>query len=183
MKRFSFLWLAVALVSVGCTNNSTSPKDAPFYETGTIPQTMSEKMPDDFGFSVSYGIEKKNEINSFTNTVTKDLIEDGTITAAIALTEEEKAEIYDKMKEADIRGTKNYIPNPINGTTCEQTPFEEDQWEITMNGETITHAVSGAYCEPTEDAKQLFALRNFVVSKMRSKEEYMKLPYARGGYD
>ncbi|REB05176.1 hypothetical protein DVB69_15540 [Sporosarcina sp. BI001-red] len=183
MKKFTLLIVVVALVLVGCIKNFTNPKDSSSKETGSPIQIMSEDMPNDFGFSISFGIGKNNEVNTFTDTVTKDLIEDGTITTDVALTDEEMSEIYEKMKEVNITEPKDFSPEPINGSMCEQSPFEEDEWKITMNGETITHSVSGKHCEPTYDAQHLLELRNFIVSKIRSKKEYIVLPEAKGGYD
>lgn len=146
-------------------------------------QEMPEEMPSDFGFSIQFGIGKSNEIDTFNDTVTKDLIEGGTVTVAIALVDEEMTDVYEKMKEINIVGRKKLIPEPINGTSCEQEPYEEDEWKIMISGETITHSVSGTYCEPTSDAKQLLELRNFVWRKVIAKEKYRALPESKGGYE
>ncbi|MEO4052620.1 lipoprotein [Solibacillus sp. CAU 1738] len=140
-------------------------------------------MPHDFGFIIQFGVGKKNEINTFENTVTKDLISDGTATANVALTDKELNNIYEKMKEINIEESKNFIPKPINGSICVMEPHEEDEWEITINGETITHSISGAYCDPTKDAQQLIELRNYVFNIIKSKEEYLVLPASNGSYE
>jgi len=36
-----------------------------------------------------------------------------------------------------------------------------------MNRETIEHHISGKYCEPTKDAEDFYALRNFVFNKIK----------------
>ena len=146
-------------------------------------QTMPEVMPEDFGFSVRFGVGKNNEINTFKGTVTKDLISDGTAKANISLTDEEMALIYEQMKQNRITEEKKLIPEPVNGSICMIEPYEEDEWEIMLDGETITQSISGRYCDPTNDAKQLLALRDFVFSKIKSKEEYINLPDANGGYE
>ncbi|WP_342512409.1 hypothetical protein MKY34_17565 [Sporosarcina sp. FSL K6-1522] len=152
-------------------------------ETNSTVQTMPEDMPNDFGFSIQFGVGKNNEIDTFKGTVTKDLIEDGTATAAVTFSDEELAAIYEEMKDVRIIEAKKFIPDPINGTVCVQEPHEEDQWKITINGETITHSFSEEYCEPTNDAKQLLELRNYVFSLIKSKEAYLLLPESTGGYD
>lgn len=177
MKKFLMLIMAIALVFAGCGKNPSSK------ESSSTTQTMPEEMPKDFGFSVSFGIGKKNEINTFKDTVTKDLIEDGTITADITLTDEEMAEIYESMKEINVIGAKKFVPKPLNEEICMKVPYEEDEWTITLNGETITHAISGTYCEPTKDAKQFLELRNYVFNKVKNKDIYRKLPESTGGYD
>jgi len=183
MKRVILLFIVIGLMLAGCSKNSTTQEDSPSNETDSTIQAMPEDMPNDFGFSVLFGIGKKNKFNTFKETVTKDLIEDGTTTVDLVLTEEEMNEIYERMKEINIRETKELVPKPINDSICSQEPYEEDEWKITINGETITHSVSGTYCEPTNDAIQLIELRKFVLSKIESKEQYIELPDSKGGYD
>lgn len=55
-------------------------------------------MPDDFNFSIHFGVQKRNEINTFDGTVTKDLIADGTATTELTLTKDEMKDIYKKCK-------------------------------------------------------------------------------------
>lgn len=92
-------------------------------------------------------------------------------------------DIYEKMQEINIDETKKFTPEPINGSVCLQEPFGEDAWEIIINGETITQLLSGEYCEPTTDAKQLFELRDYVFNIIKSKGEYKSLPESKGGYE
>lgn len=72
--------------------------------------SMPENMPDDFDFSITFGYDKKNEINTYDGTVTKDLIMDGTATADITFTIEEKQKIYNMMREINITATKKLTP-------------------------------------------------------------------------
>ncbi|GGP16067.1 hypothetical protein [Oceanobacillus neutriphilus] len=145
--------------------------------------SMPKDMPDDFGFSIQFGVGKNNVINTFEGTVTKDLITDGTATTEITLTEEEMKAIYERMIEINVVETKEFTPEPVNGTMCNIEPHEDDDWKIIINGETITHSVSGAYCDPTDDTEQLIKLRNYVFGIVRGKEAYKELPDAKGGYD
>ena len=148
--------------------------------TETDPATMPESPPKDFNFFIQFGIGKRNEINTFDGVVTKDLIEAGTATANLTFTEEEMDLIYAKMKEINIAETKQFIPETID---CAQEPYEEDEWNILINGETIRHSVSGAYCEPTSDAMQLIELRDFIFDMIKGKDNYKKLPDSEGGYE
>lgn len=180
----SLLFLSIGLL--GCqqsgkkeeVNNETSKN-----VTNSPTQNMSKDMTSDFDFSIKFGVQKKNEINTFEGTVTKDLIADGTATTELILTEEEMLDIYEKMQEINIAETKEFSPEPINGIICTQEPHEEDEWEIIINGETITQLISGKYCEPTDDVKQLIKLRNYVFQIIKSKDEYKSLPDSNGGYE
>jgi len=150
--------------------------------TNSTAQNMPKDMPSDFDFSIQFGVQKKNEINTFEETVTKDLIADGTATTELILTEEEMKDIYEKMQEINIVETKEFTPEPVKGTVCIRRPYEIDRWEIIINGETLTHLISGEYCEPTNDTKQLIDLRNYVFNIIKSKDEYKSLPESNGGY-
>ena len=185
MKKLClFILLILVLSACNQLNNDSNEHEGPLSnEAASTVQTLPENMPNDFGFSIQFGVRKNNEINTFENTVTKDLITDGTAKADITLTDEEMDKIYEKMKEINIVEKKKFTPEPINGTICTLEPYEEDEWKITMNGETTTYSVSGTYCEPTNDAKQLIELRNYVFSIIRSKKEYIELPESKGGYE
>ena len=153
------------------------------HATGSTAQNIPKLMPSDFDFSIRFGVQKKNEMNTFAGTVTKDLIADGTITSNLILTEQEMEDIYRKMVEINIAEAKEFTPVPINGTVCTQEPYEEDDWEISINGETLTFLISGVFCEPTNDANQLSELRNYVFTIVKSKEEYKSLPASSEGYE
>lgn len=183
-KLMIIILLTFVLSACNLLNTESTEVHGPrSIESGSTVQTIPEDMPEDFGFSIRFGVGKNNEINTFEDTVTKDLIEEGTATVNVTLTEEEMNEIYEKMKLVNIVEIKNFIPEPINGNICAIEPYEEDLWEILINGETITQYVSDAYCEPTNDTTQLIDLRNYVFSLIKSKEEYIILPESKGGYE
>jgi hypothetical protein len=166
------IWLAVAgalLLVTGCGS-----KDV----TG---DTMPAAMPSDFDFSVSYGYgdKTKNVIDTYEDTVIKDLIMNGAATANIALSDDEMREIYAKMQEIDIMAAKK-LPKE-NG--CSQKPSNEESWKVTVNGETTTFTWTDEYCDMTEDADRLLALRKFIQGIVEDKEAYKALPAAEGGYD
>lgn len=178
-KRLLFILFILFLSACSQAEEPNEPEPAQVDPAASMP----ENMPDDFDFSVQFGVGKNNEINTFGGTVTKDLIADGTATTEVTLTEEEMKAVYEKMKEINIVETKEFTPEPVNGTMCNIELHEDDEWEIIIDGETITHSVSGAYCDPTEDAEQLIGLRDDVFSIIRGKEAYKELPDAKGGYD
>lgn len=180
----SLIFLSIGLL--GCQQSGKEGKlnnEIPKNGTDSTTQNMPKVMPSDFDFSIQFGVQKKNEINTFEGTVTKDLIADGTATTELILTEEEMKEIYEKMLEINIVEPKEFTPEPINGTDCMQKPYGEDKWKIIINGETLTHSISGKYCEPTNDGKQLIELKNYVFNIIKSKGEYKSLPESNGGYE
>lgn len=74
-KFFAFVFLALFLIGSGLG-----------YVLMNQQNKMPETMPADFAFSIKFGITSKNEINTFTGTVTKDLVAKGTATTTIAFT-------------------------------------------------------------------------------------------------
>ncbi|WP_042475674.1 hypothetical protein [Bacillus ndiopicus] len=141
--------------------------------------TLPDEMPTDFNFKVQFGIGTKNIIDTYENTVTKDLISDGTASTPFQFTEEEMTFIYNEMKESDVGATKKLIPK----SNCGMEPYSEDIWHITINGQTIDYELTDRYCKLTKDAEELLALREKIFSIVRSKPEYQDLPEPRGGYE
>ena len=164
MKQIFLSVFIMALLVTGCNEKENN---------------MPEEMPSDFDFLVQFGVQSKNEINTFDNIVIKDLIAEGTASTEISFTKEEMKKIYQKMREINIMEPKELIPEKIN---CMQTPYGEDKWKVKLNGETQTLYWNGEYCETTDDAKQLIELRNYILDIVKSKDEYKKLPEAKGGY-
>lgn len=173
MAIYSFILLSIVLL--GCQQSDL--------DTSSNTANWPSEMPNDFNFSVQFGYGKKNEINTFNQTITKDLIVDGTVTTSISLTEEEMKDIYEEMNKLDLEKPKEFIPKPVNGTVCQREPHEDDEWNITINNENFTFNIPGQYCEPSEDAKQLLELRNYVFGIVKTKAEYQSLPEPSGGYE
>lgn len=176
-RSLMFIIVFFIFVLMGCQTND----DAVALSSGKASTVleMPEKMPNDFNFSISFGVGKRNEINTFNGTVTKDLIVDGTKTIKLELNKEELQMIYEKMKEIKINETKELIPKK----GCIVEPHEDDEWTIEFDDKTIKHNISGEYCEPTEDAKQLLKLRNYILNIIKSKDVYQSLPKPNGSYE
>lgn len=169
--RWRFGMIAIIAVLMGCSQNVETMNEMP------------DTMPEDFAFKLEYGVGKNNVVNTFEGTVTKDLIGDGTASTELAFNQEELSAIYEMMKETNIFEEKSFIPQPTSGVTCQKEPFEEDEWEIFMNGETITHSISGTYCEPTDDMMEMLELRQLVWEIVKAKPVYQELPEANGAYE
>lgn len=180
MKKLCLI-VSLIFLSIGLLGCQQSDKAKELNKE--IPQNIPEEMPNDFNFSIHFGVRKSNEINTFDGTVTKDLIADGTVTTELTLTKDEMKDIYKKMQDINIAESKEFTPKSLSGSVCMQEPYEEDEWKITINGKMITHFISGKYCEPTNDSKQLIELRNDVFNIIKSKDEYKSLPKSTGGYE
>ncbi|MNC60208.1 hypothetical protein D3C75_1100690 [compost metagenome] len=122
----------------------------------------------------------KNEINTFNHTVTKDLVTQGTAQAELTFTVSEMAEIYARLREINILRELDLEPVKRG---CGQTPYEEEHWQIQLNGEQRSFDWSEENCEVGRDAKQLKELRSYIWERVITKAEYLELPEAVGGYD
>ncbi|MHC0039386.1 hypothetical protein [Pseudoneobacillus sp. C159] len=172
MRGILLLFAFLMVLLTGCNSGNVSQ---PVDNVNNMPI----EMPSDFDFIVQFGVGMKNEINSMTDIVTKDLIADGTVTTKITFTPTEMNLIYKRMREMNILAAKKLAPE----VDCMQEPHEDDSWEIIIDGQTIHYSISGEYCEQTKDAKQLIDLRNFIFEMVKNKDEYEVLPEARGGYE
>lgn len=178
LQKLFLVLVTILIVITGCQPN-------PQKREGSVQQyelIMPETMPEDFDFSVSFGYGKinRNEINTYDGTVTKDLMANGTVTASITLAPEEKREIYNKMREINVMGTQDLIPSLQN---CTKTPFNEDEWRITVEGNLKIFSWTDKQCQTTSDANQLLDLREYIMQIVEQKEAYRSLPVAEGGYD
>ncbi|MBM7569518.1 hypothetical protein [Paenibacillus sacheonensis] len=160
MRRVLCLFVFVGLLLVGCSEDGFE---------------MPEEVPNDFAFSISFGVGSKNKINTYDGIVIKDLIIDGTATAELYFTKDETFRIYQRMREQDILQS----PSIIGNTTCNSEPYGMDQWRIRVNGNEKTIK----YCDDVRDAKNLVELRNFIFEIVKHKDEYEKLPETVGGYE
>lgn len=146
--------------------------------TSTAQTQMPSEMPDDFNFSVNYGVQGKRKVDTFTNSIIKDLVEDGTIEASLTLSNEEMKDIYRKMVEMNIMGELNLDKIKI----CHSEPEIWTEWTIQANGETksIQYTV---FCNETDTSRKFLALQDYIHLIVIKKEEYKKLPESRGYYE
>lgn len=142
---------------------------------------MPAEMPEDFNFSVSfgYGEVNKNEINTYTHKVTKDLITKGTAAADLTFSKDELQSIYDKMREINMMESKDFSGKE----GCDKTPSNTDSWKVTVNGETKSFSWTDEHCTVSDEAEQLLELRTYLQHLVEGKDAYKALPATEGGYD
>lgn len=167
MKRFIYIYVILIISSVitaGCSKDSSDK--------------MEQDLPSDFNFRLIYGTYGKQEIDTFHDKVTKDLVADDTIEANIALTEQEMKQIYDKMISIDIMGELDLEKEK----ECLSQPESISSWTIQMNGITKSFYYK-SYCDFPKDVLKLKKLEDDIHSIITNKEEYKKLPEANGYYE
>ncbi|PYZ94870.1 hypothetical protein CR194_04920 [Salipaludibacillus keqinensis] len=143
----------------------------------TVSEELPEEKPDDFAFSLKYGVTAANELNTYDDTYTKDLVEDGTATTDLVLSNEEMKMIYEKFRNADVLG----LPEEQGGSTC-MDPYNRYELTMTVDGEE--------YNLKWDTSCESRALNNWEETRISidnemidPKEEYQSLPEPNGGYD
>lgn len=171
-KKFLLVLLPFIFFATGCdtTNNEENPNDP---DTNEV-----QEMPDDFDFSLIYGVYGKNAIDTFTDSVTKDLVIDGVAETELVLTEEDMEWIYEQMMESNIMGELDLDEDP----TCITEPPSYTEWHIQMNGETKKIAYDD-FCDEPADVLKLIELKDSIHELVSEKEVYQALPDSNGFYD
>ncbi|MEK5036801.1 hypothetical protein [Sporosarcina sp. FSL K6-3457] len=164
MRAKSWKWLLPVMLMLGACSSTVYPKE----------------MPDDFDFSVEYGVGGKRKVDTFTDTVVKDLVMDGVVEVSIALTDEEMQDIYRKMVAVDMMGELDFESD--GNAHCATEPEIRTEWIIHLNGDlnTIQYAT---LCNNTSNSLAIMKLQDYIHEIVAVKEEYQKLPEPNGYYE
>ncbi|NLP49273.1 hypothetical protein [Bacillus sp. RO1] len=171
MERIYIILLPILFLFSSCS--SDEDLGSPILSDVSTPA-----MPTDFEFSLTYGTYGKQKVDTFNDTIIKDLVIDGTIEAEIPLTVEEKNLIYNEMIRINIMGDLD-IDRELQ---CATEPPSFTSWHIKMSGETKEFSYTN-FCEYNGDAKNLMNLENYIHKIVVAKEEYQELPDLNGGYE
>lgn len=165
-KRFTFMMIVLVILLTGCSENLKT-------------EEMPDEMPEDFGFSLFYGINGARHIDTFHGEVTKDWLTEEKEVAHFELTQEEKKAIYLKMKEVNV--LKDF--NIQNEESCSIGAERYTHWEIVMN-QKVTVIQYQEYCEEVpEDVQKLMDIERYVHELVSSKEAYQTLPEVGDPYE
>lgn len=164
MRVKGWKWLLPVLLMLAACTSTVYPKE----------------MPDDFDFSVKYGVEGRQKIDTFTDAVVKDLVMDGVVDAAIALTNEEMRDIYSKMVALDMMGKLDFEDD--EHAQCATEPEIRTEWIIHLNGDLNTIRYT-TLCSNTPDSLVIMELQDYIHEIVAAKEEYKKLPESNGYYE
>ena len=151
---------------------------------GTVGCGTSTRRESDFNLIFKYGVGAKNELNTFEETYTKDMVMDPSITVNLALSQEELDRIYQKMVEIDFfsypdKFSVSILPGEVIGMVI---PFSSYYFKVEHNSKTKELWWDDEITNEDEKAKKLRELIKFIRDIVESKEEYKKLPPPRGGY-
>ena len=133
-----------------------------------------------FNLIFRYGVGGKNELNTYNDTYTRDMVVDPSITINFTLTVEEKWQILQKIAEVDFFNLpSNFTHDPSSWATP-----QVDYYLKVQNG-TQTNEVSwiqyGLLMESNVKSR-LDQLIICIQGTIEQKPEYKALPEPRGGY-
>ncbi|MFK3939211.1 hypothetical protein ACI2JA_17050 [Alkalihalobacillus sp. NPDC078783] len=138
-------------------------------------ETLPKKMPDDFAFSLKYGVALKNELNTYDHTYIKDLISNGTAETELTFTEEELLQTYDLFKDSNLFELSKAI-----GPLCKE-PYDKYELKMTVN-EQEHHLSWNTSCHAEELLEWEKVMKELHKEIIHKKPEYQQLPEASGGY-
>lgn len=140
---------------------------------------VTEPMPADFNIILQYGVGGKNELNTFEQTFTKDLIQKGTKTVPFNLTVDDLEEVFVRIKQTDV----SIYPEKFHPETAYYIePHETFYLKIQMNGKSqeIQWVAEDAGRSP--ETEELHDLLKYIINVIENKREYKKLPKPVGWY-
>lgn len=153
----------------------------------------------DFNMVFKYGIAMKNELNTFKDTYTKDLISDPSVTIKMVLSEEEMETILEKMLDIDFFTYPDNFSVQLapDSRIMIRTPYAEyyfkveyegnlkELWwdeEIVWQEQWLKDLKDKVFIENKEEVEKLSELISLIRNIIENKEEYKELPKPRGAY-
>jgi hypothetical protein len=131
--------------------------------------------PADFNFIFRYGVGAKNELNTFSQTYTKDMVMDPPVTVGFKLTDDEIAGVNKKMNDLKVFG--------INEASTEKnvmvTPCSNYYFKAQIGFFVKELSWDGCHGKINDELQQF---TDYIIKIIEAKEEYKKLPSPKGGY-
>lgn len=172
----------VGLSALGCGHGDGRSADpTPRITVTSAVATLPHDMPADFGFALAYGIEARNEIDTFAGTFTKDMIEDPPVTTELRLSPDELGLIYRRMAEIKI---EDYPVDFRPADTGQGFGAMYDSYRLTMRAGGREYEIlwDDQNSSTAQEATALRQLFQDIRRMIEARDEYKKLPPARGGY-
>jgi len=142
--------------------------------------------PEDRAFNIQlkYGVGGQNELNTFLNTFTKDLVLDGTVTTSMILTPKELESVQTKLLAISFYGFPDTLVVHTGRPGYLISPAQ--MFFLRVKNGTLVKSIFWYDNMPvfSDDlrASQLREAIQFMIRIIETKQEYKKLPPARGGY-
>jgi hypothetical protein len=165
MNRFLIALVAILLIS--CSDQGLTPKDR------------------DFNIMLRFGVGGRNELNTFENTYTKDLILDGTITVSLVLSDIELDSIeYKLVQSGFFTYPDTFVVNAKDSLFVSLDPHPSYFFRVKHQSTVKTLYWDDSIVPFITDIrrKNLQDIVAFISNIVGRKPEFLNLPPARGGY-
>jgi hypothetical protein len=136
--------------------------------------------PKDFNFVFSYGVGSKNQLDTIKGQYTKDMVTEPSLSTNLKLSDENMDNIYSEIRKINILGYPDSF-NPKNNVT--RNPYHTYNFKIIVDGVEKNISWVDENVSQSKEAVQLRELFEKIQEIIEGKEEYKKLPEAKGGYD
>ena len=169
LKRFAVATLLILILAISLAVYLSTQK----------PSDDNFNLADDFNLVLKYGVGAKNELNTFDETFTKDLVLNPPVTTILVLTSQEKMQILQKIDEMAFFGFPESFPiNPHAWITPQM-----DYYIKVQNGSQIKEITWNSNSMIESDVKDgLDQVAACIVGLIEQKSEYKALPTPNGGY-
>lgn len=161
------LCIALFISLVSCANNSQAHGTA----------------PDDFNFSLCFGVDGKNKLDTYKETFTKDLVIDGTETIDFAIPKEEKQRIYEALLQYGI----DQMPDDLSVDDYYLTPANHLIFTYTCQNRTKEIVWSNGYWSEDdslpEQNNRFLRFVKIICEYIQETDQYKNMSPSRGGYD
>ncbi len=161
-----YLVLAMCFFLASCNEVSTDPRDRAF------------------NIQFKYGVGARNELNTFTNYYTKDLIADGTTSITLVLGVDEFRAIEAKLYNADFFSYPDTFRVASSDTIQFRAPYMTYYFRVQSGAHYKTlyweDSIIPRYSYPLRD--NLKEITQFIIDLLSRKPEIANLPPAKGGY-
>ena len=155
--------------------------DTPVSDFGPGRAGLPETMPADFGFVLAFGFGARNVLDTFAGTFTKDLIEDPPATTELRLSPEELARLYRRMAEIKIEDYPRDFRPPYTGEGY-GSGYSTYRLRLRADGRELAISWEDMNSSTAPEATALRQLFRDIRLMIEAREEYKKLPPAKGGY-
>ena len=137
----------------------------------------------DFNIRLRYGILARNELNTFGDTFTKDLVLDGTVTVPFYLPQPDLNNIEAKMDQIGFfTYPDTFMVVSRDSVRTFITPNNTYDIEVVSHSKTKTLFWDDAIIANDTQAAMLRELFTLIRETVESRSEYKQLPPARGAY-
>lgn len=165
------------------TNSDTVPNNGGEIELPT-------EMPNDFAIRFSSKYIAEEIYDTYTGTIQKDLVENGTATANFAPSEDTLKAIYAKVLEYQIYSIDRKMTNDVlaDKDDLQFNVSTNYTYEIKITANGNTYIIRGddtaqGFKDTNNDAQNFVSFIGFMRSVLYETPEYKNLPDAVGGYE